>query len=120
MPSSLANRRRFLAAGVAALGFPTIIPSTAIGKGGRPAASERIAVGVVGFGTVAINWTGNFLNDPRGQVVAVCDLVKDSPHYGYLGDMNGTRDVGRHIGDEFYAKQQIKPVKNCQTHTDFR
>ena len=120
MSASLTNRRRFLAAGAAALGFPTIIPSTAIGKGGRPAPSERITVGVVGFGTIAINWTGNFLNDPRCQVVAVCDLVKESPHYGYRGEMNGGREVGRRMVDEFYGKQEKKPVKTCQTYTDFR
>jgi predicted dehydrogenase len=75
---------------------------------------------VVGYGTIAINWTPNFLNDPRCQMVAVCDLVEESPHYGYKGELTGGREVGRRKIDEFYGKAEKKPVKTCQTYTDFR
>ena len=48
------SRRRFLKTTAAsAVAFPTIIPATAIGKGGRPAPSERVNVALIGFGTIA-------------------------------------------------------------------
>lgn len=47
------SRRRFLSTSAAALGFPTIVPSSLFGKAGRPAPSERITVGAIGWGTIA-------------------------------------------------------------------
>ena len=47
------SRRRFLKSvggSIALLGFPTVIPSSALGKNGKPPPSERIAVGVLGCG----------------------------------------------------------------------
>jgi len=45
------SRRQFLAAASAAVA-PMIIPATALGRGGRPAPSERINLACFGFGTV--------------------------------------------------------------------
>jgi len=50
---STLTRRRFLKSvggSIALLGFPTIIPSSALGKNGKPPPSERITVGVLGCG----------------------------------------------------------------------
>mgnify|MGYP000847635905 CR=1 FL=1 len=114
------TRRHFLKTASAAIGFPTIIPASALGKGGRPAPSERITVGLIGYGTIAIDCTGNFLNDERVQVVAVADPMKRSGHYGYRGEKEGGRDVGRDRVDEWYSKAANKPVKSCATYADFR
>src|SRR3954470_4666945 len=78
------SRRNFLAQSAAVLGFPTIIPATALGKG-RPAPSNRITVGVFGWGTIAGDWTPSFLNNEKCQVVAVADPMKESGGYGYDG-----------------------------------
>lgn len=46
-------RRRFIKTSlgtISALGFPTIIPATALGKGGKAAPSERVTVGMIGCG----------------------------------------------------------------------
>ncbi|HCN75657.1 MAG TPA: oxidoreductase, partial [Verrucomicrobiales bacterium] len=46
-------RRRFLrqtAASLGALGFPVIIPASALGKDGRPAPSNRTTLGLIGCG----------------------------------------------------------------------
>ena len=114
------TRRSFLKKSAFAMGFPTIIPATAIGKGGRPAPSERITVGLIGYGTIAIDWTGNFLNDERVQVIAVADPMKKYGHYGYKGEKMGGRDVAVERVDTHYSGVANKPVKTCASYVDFR
>ena len=73
------SRRQFIrqTAGTAAvLSFPTIIPASALGKDGRPAPSERIVMGSIGYGTIAFSTTGNFLSNPKVQMVAVADPAR--------------------------------------------
>ena len=105
------SRRHFLASSAAALGFPTIIPATALGKGGRPAPSERITVGAIGWGTIAGDWTPSFLNNDKCQVVAVADPMKEYGHYGYDGKRTGGREAGKKIIDAHYSQAANKPVK---------
>src|SRR5271154_2116278 len=73
------SRRRFLrltgAAG-AALAFPTFIPATALGRGGKPAPSERITVGIVGWGMIAPQNTEGLMKLDDCQVVASCNIDK--------------------------------------------
>lgn len=120
MSTPRTSRRRFLAQSVAALGFPTIIPATAIGKGGRPAPSERITVAIVGWGTIATHWTPSFLNNEKCQVISVADPMKESAHYGYKGEFSGGREVGRKFIDKFYSENSKTPVKVCSAYVDFR
>lgn len=114
------SRRRFISTSVAALGFPTIIPATALGKGGRPAPSERITVGAIGWGTIAGDWTPSFLNNDKCQVIAVADPMKEYGHYGYNGKETGGREAGKKIIDEHYSKAANKPAKVCTAYADFR
>lgn len=114
------SRRQFLIKSVAAIGFPTIIPASAIGKGGRPAPSERITVGVIGYGTIALHWTPSFLNNEKCQCVAVSDPVKRSAHYGYSGELEGGRDVGVDIFNKFYSDKGKNEYKGAKGYVDFR
>lgn len=68
------SRRQFLATGAAALGFPTIVPSSIFGQN---APSNRITLGVVGWGMQGPGNTNAFLAEPDCQVVAACDLDKN-------------------------------------------
>jgi predicted dehydrogenase len=70
------TRRRFLAATGLALAAPTIIPASALGRGGATAPSERITMGVVGWGMQGPGNTEAFLRLKDCQVVAACDLDK--------------------------------------------
>jgi predicted dehydrogenase len=74
------SRRRFLGltgmAG-AAIAFPTIIPSSALGLGGRPAPSERVVVGIFGWGMMAPGNTEGLMKLPDCQVVASCNIDKN-------------------------------------------
>lgn len=79
--ASKLTRRRFLkgaAAAGGALMAPAIIPARALGQAGKVAASERITLGFIGIGGMGGGHLGGFLNNPRTEVVAVCDVHE--PH----------------------------------------
>ncbi|HEY3860661.1 MAG TPA: Gfo/Idh/MocA family oxidoreductase [Verrucomicrobiae bacterium] len=76
LPSARLNRRSFLKITGAAIAFPTIIPASALGRDGRPAPSERVTMGVVGWGMQAPGNTKEFLNFKDVQVVATCNIDK--------------------------------------------
>ncbi|MHC4800470.1 MAG: Gfo/Idh/MocA family protein [Planctomycetota bacterium] len=67
-------KRTGIAAG-SALAFPTIVPSSVLGKNGKVAPSNRITVGMIGVGRQVI-YTNlkSFLQAPDVQVVALCDV----------------------------------------------
>jgi predicted dehydrogenase len=114
------SRRQFLAAAGAAVA-PMIIPATALGRGGRPAPSERINLACFGFGTIAQSVTPNFLNLDHVQVVAVCDVNREGDHYGYQGEHKGGREVGRRMVNKFYAEKTGKAnYDGCRVYEDFR
>ncbi len=75
------TRRKFLkrataaAAGVA--GIPYLIPSSALGKAGTVAPSNRVVVGVIGTGGQGTGDMRGFLNKEEVQLVAVCDVDTD-------------------------------------------
>jgi predicted dehydrogenase len=71
------NRRQFLAATGAALATPLIVPSRVLGAEGQTPPSERITMGVVGWGMMGPGNTEAFLVQPDCQVVAACDLDKE-------------------------------------------
>src|SRR5881397_1723274 len=70
------SRRRFIATTAAAVAAPTIIPASALGADGRPAPSERITMGVVGWGMQGPSNTGSFMRESDCQVVATCNIDK--------------------------------------------
>jgi len=78
LPGTMIRRRGFLKrAGCAvagAVGFPHVVSSAALGKGGRAAPSERIAVGCIGVGNRGRQVMRNFLAQDDARVVAVCDV----------------------------------------------
>lgn len=85
------TRRQFLTATAVAITAPTIIPASALGQGNKPAPSERITMGVVGWGMMGPGNTDAFLGQKDCQVVAACDLDKNhletavnriNSHYG--------------------------------------
>src|SRR4051812_29497803 len=78
MKKSSANsgitRCRFLAATGFAVAAPTIIPASALGRGAEAAPSERVTLGVVGWGMQGPGNTDAFLRLKNCQVVAACDI----------------------------------------------
>jgi predicted dehydrogenase len=96
------SRRRFLAVTGLAVAAPTFIPASALGRGGRPAPSNRIVMGVIGCGWMGGSNTEAFLRHADCQVVAACDV--DAKH---LEEMVGR--VNRHYGN-----------RDCASYHDYR
>src|SRR5258706_2168691 len=101
-PNSGISRRRFLAATGLALAAPTFIPANALGREDKPAPSERITLGVVGWGMQGPGNTGSFLAQKDCQVVAACDL--DQIHLQQAVDK-----INGHYGN-----------KDCKPYHDLR
>jgi len=100
------NRRQFLksASAVAAgvLGFPSIVPASALGRSDAGAPSNRIVMAGVGYGMQGIPNMRNFLSNSEVQWVAVCDLDKKA--------LFQARDiVNAHYGNQ-----------DCAQYHDFR
>ncbi len=130
MKISKMNRREFLtSASATALGmisFPHIVPSSALGKAGNIAPSNRITMGSVGVGGMGTNNMRAFLTQSDVQVVAVCDVVKANNEYGhwYKNGWQGPwfgREPAQNIVNDFYAqKNQSSRYDGCDAYIDFR
>ncbi|MEY4917450.1 MAG: hypothetical protein RL616_1363, partial [Verrucomicrobiota bacterium] len=72
-PATGISRRHFLKRTAAAIALPTIVPSSIFGAD-RP--SNKITVGIIGWGMQGPQNTENFLNEKDCQVVAACDVDK--------------------------------------------
>lgn len=92
------SRRQFLRA-TAALGFPTIVPASVFGAN---APSNRITMGVVGWGMMGPGNTNKFLAEKDCQVVAACDI--DQQHL----------DAAAKTINQFYKNA------DCKTYHDYR
>jgi predicted dehydrogenase len=87
----------------------------------RPLPSERINVGVIGYGTIAHGSVANFLRDERVQVVAVADPAADLPNYGYQGERRGGRLVGKAAVEAHYRQWAgTTRYDGCRAFEDFR
>ena len=112
------TRRQFFghAAGLAA---PLMVSSSALGSEEKPAPSKRINLGVIGAGNQGFNDIRGFLSDPRVQIVAVCDVNRESP--GYWNGAVAGREPGRRLVDEGYAADKKSgKYKGCDAYVDFR
>jgi predicted dehydrogenase len=100
------DRRRFLktaaTAAATAVAFPYIIPSSALGKDGAVAPSERLVIGGIGIGNRGTYDLGCFLEQPDVQFVAVCDVKA------------ARRDAIKSMVDQRYSNQ------DCGRYRDFR
>lgn len=99
------SRRRFLkvaAAAGAAAAFPSVIPSSVLGRNGHIAPSNRIVVGFIGVGSQGRGNMHGFLDKKEVQVIAVCDV--DRNHL----------DTAKRMVDEKYGN------KDCEAYRDFR
>ena len=100
------NRRQFIkkttGAVIGGIVFPSIIPSSVLGRGNGLAPSEKITIGCVGMGGMGRENMKTFLNEPDSHVLAVCDV-----------DANHLLEAKREV-DEFYGNS------DCAAYKDFR
>src|SRR5206468_13042198 len=115
--SSGMNRRRFLATTGMAVAAPAILSSCATPKATlqikRTAPSERITMGIVGWGMMGPGNTAAFLGNKDCQVVAACDLDQNHLQQA-LDKINGhyrNKDCKRyHDYREMMARKDIDAV----------
>ncbi len=124
------NRRRFLgnalAGAAGTMSLPYVVSSSALGRAGNVAPSERITMSSVGVGGMGTNNMRAFLGNPDVQVVAVCDVTEACNQYGHWykkgwqGEWFG-REPARKIVDDYYAqKAGAGTYKACTAYVDFR
>ncbi len=114
MNSSKSSRRSFMkktavATGVA-LGFPHIVPSSALGADGATAPSNRLTIGHIGVGKQGRGSHVGALRARRDvQILAVCDVE------------TGRLEQSKNMVEGAYAKRAEKPsYKGCDMYGDFR
>ncbi len=110
-------------AAIGLAGFPTPVPASALGRDNTVAPSNRITLGVIGTGNQGMGDTRQFLKDERVQVVAVCDVNRESG--GYWDGRIGGREPARRLVEETYAVQReggasASPAASCAAYADFR
>ena len=115
------SRRRFLTRTATVIGgamaAPTLVPVSALGRGGLIPPSERITMGFIGVGTqggghlLGGAWTyvaGGYAGRKEVQVLAVCDVWRDR------------RERACQRVNDHYAEIYGQNFKPCQAYTDFR
>ncbi|MBW8041707.1 MAG: Gfo/Idh/MocA family oxidoreductase [Planctomycetes bacterium] len=113
MKDSNISRRNFLrGAGFAALGaisFPYIVQSSALGKAGHVAASNRTTIGCIGLGNQGGSLLRGFMGKSDTQIIAVCDVHTTK------------RQRTRETVEKYYTNRQSKGAyKGCASYNDFR
>ena len=104
------KRRGFLKVGVGMVGFPYLIPSSALGKGGAVLPSNRIVMGTVGYGWQGGSNTLKLLQKKEVQFVALCDIDKDHQRagMGMINDTYGNKDCRGYVDHkEMFAKEKL-------------
>ncbi|MCA9102746.1 MAG: Gfo/Idh/MocA family oxidoreductase [Planctomycetales bacterium] len=99
------SRRQFVktaAAASAVFAVPQVIPSSALGKDGAVAPSERIVMGGIGIGRRGSYDLSCFLPNADVQFVAICDVKEER------------RQAVKKIADERYGND------DCAMYRDFR
>jgi hypothetical protein len=102
--------RRVRSTVLATIGFPYVVSSSALGKNGYVAGSERIVMGAIGTGGQGTRhigggiWVegGGFLSKPDVQFAAVCDVNAKN------------RDNAKNIVNRYYGS------KDCAAYKDFQ
>jgi len=119
------TRRHFLShslGGTAALLPPLLTGAGNDPSAARPAPSGRVTLALIGAGSQGTTDMRAFLQDERVQVVAVCDVEKESDRYNRAFKSQFGREPARRIVDNHYAQLAAKSGNGafCQSHEDFR
>ena len=98
----LATRREFLKRATVLAAAPCFIPAAALGKGPRPAPSNRITLGFLGLGSMGLRHVNGFKHESDCQILALCDV--DRPR----------REEAARLVNEHYGN------RDCRQYADFR
>jgi predicted dehydrogenase len=138
------SRRTFVKGAATAAAF-SIVPRHVLGGTGFVAPSDRVTLACIGVGAQGTRVMMDFMKEQDVQVVAVCDVNRQSSDYSEWGKnelrdkvrklldkpdwgstFNGTgatcgRDPAKNIVETFYGNKQPSGKYNgCATYSDFR
>ncbi|MEZ4700046.1 MAG: Gfo/Idh/MocA family oxidoreductase [Rhodothermales bacterium] len=113
------DRRQFIKLSAGALALPSIIPASALGRAGRPAPSDRITMALIGCGNQGMNDINNFLADERVQVIAACDVNRQSAGY-WDGKIAGREPAREYINWHYANGTESGKYAGCDAYEDFR
>ncbi len=120
------SRRSFLGGLSAATAF-TIVPRHVLGGEGHVAPSDKTTLAGIGVGGQGLQNIQAFLEFPEVQVVAVCDVHRESG--GYLSwnwtqgkeQRTAGREPARRLVEEHYAQEKnAGKYQGCRAYSDFR
>ena len=94
------TRRHFLKTAALAIGMPTIIPASALGKNGAVAPSNRIVMGAIGIGPRGREDLAAFLKQPDVQFVAIADVQEER------------REIVRRMANKQYANEDCAKTRD--------
>lgn len=103
------SRRTFIRTGALLAAGTPLISQTVWASTGRSAPSDRITIGVIGYGRMARGLTGHLMNQPDTQVVAVCDVA----------DVR-LRDGQRQVNEFYAGHSDSGSYEGCAAYVDFR
>lgn len=106
------SRRAFLknsATACALLGFPTIIPASALGRDGTVAPSSRITLGHIGCGKMGFALGAGFSTMPDVQVLACSDV-----------EVNRLKECKAFYEKALVSKNGRQGVKGVDTYLDYQ
>jgi predicted dehydrogenase len=137
------TRRDFLGKSAVAGAALTLLPREALGGRGRIGANDKITIGCIGVGAQGTRVMMDYLKIPDVQVVAVCDVNRESSDYSEWGvgeilakerkllgnsnwgsDWKGPtcgREPARRLVEAYYSKvRKVSAYKACAAYNDFR
>ncbi len=143
IPKTNMNRRKFIGATAAAAAAVTVVPRHVLGGPGYVPPSDKLTLAYIGCGTQGMREMMPLLQDPKVQIVSVCDPNKYSTNYvdwskngirngirrlledpGWGADIDGIpggRDLGKEVVEKYYAKARASENFNgCTSYADFR
>ena len=116
------SRRDLCGGAVAAAATLTIVSQPLRSGKGQTPPSEKVTVGVIGTGCQGIRHIQTLLANQRDvQLVAVCDVNRESSDYFDLTGGVAGRDPAQRMVDSHYAERKRSgKFKGCAAHSDFR
>ncbi|HEY3135886.1 MAG TPA: Gfo/Idh/MocA family oxidoreductase [Blastocatellia bacterium] len=139
------SRRTFVAGAASAAAAFTILPRRVLGGPGYVAPSEKITIACIGVGAQGTRVMMDFIKQPDVQIVAVCDVNKESSDYvewspnelrdkqrALLGsnysewgnDWKGPtagREPARRLVEAYYSTQATSGTyKGCAAYVNYR
>ena len=112
------GRRAFLKGAASTLALPYVVTTSALGAGGKPAASERLVMGCIGMGgqgTAGMGWRSAGPDVPNTGWVPKGGFMARGVHVAAVCDVNKNNlNRAKFVVDQEYGNNDCTPYKHYQ------